>query len=875
MTEPGLTFSRQAPVAGDATVTLDDSPPSDVWEALAEDLVGPFVDAVRDALDDVHAGAAPLAMFDLMEDGDLMADLDTTRMYASVWTSLLEDADDERHLEARELFAALGRAGTAPVAIDASLDDVGTAVVPVFAENAVTPTVTVRLTPAFQERRLDHRRRVCSLLAALSAACDVRVFGSRLSLRFLQQKHREDLPGVGEWCSADHTEGPLADIVATAREALGDESPYTQTLREIADRDSETASYTSLRRELVLPEGTMRDHAKRLRDLDLVDAFDGRDDRMLELTPAGRKLIDTLDTEIGRQRGLLESVGEDSKSKDDSRVHATAHEEAPPDSAAAATTDPDRVRLPHRHDLGTLHPDEHALTVATAPKNGVGVVNYPIEPKSDRAEAGWHYDEGRDELTVSAEATGVLQWRVCTARALASPKTWREVLDEERLEDRLGDLIREHKDVLRGMRCIGYLPEKYDDVTEFRDAVQDALDELLEMSDDDDRSATFRQALGLSTLMIHVLDLCGVDVHIRMRLPNYTRDFDTDRRDDDVLKTLAKETALYSKHGHHVAYRLLYEQREDKRQQTFDPSIDAENPFGTLIPSYSIVGDFGNRTETFATALEEALSNPAELHEDAPEFEVRVRVQTEHGRDAVDEIVRRVLLERKNLYPTTEAVSVLTAFTRTPHDAVDAIQALSSEASRRKIRLDETRYALATLDPKRLLEDAPPTVRKAISALLRADAPLSRDDLLDRADIALSSWYNHRDVLTALEIVTETAGGLEIFLPTYEDRHEARGRLPQYVTDDVTLARDVVYEALLAMDAPPDAFDAWINLPPDGVPDVDRLTDRVPWLSWTLPLLRGLSGEEAPTDAREARFGPTVEQAPLQAAVDAAGGVAG
>jgi hypothetical protein len=191
------------------------------------------------------------------------------------------------------------------------------------------------------------------------------------------------------------------------------------------------------------------------------------------------------------------------------------------------------------------------------------------------------------------------------------------------------------------------------------------------------------------------------------------------------------------------------------------------------------------------------------------------------------------------------------------------------------VRLDEVRYALATLNAKRLLDDASPTVRKAITALLRADEPLSRDDLVGRAGIALSSWYNHRDVFAALELIKETPEGWRLFLPTYEDRHEARGRLPQYVTDDSVLARDVVYEALLATDAPLEVFEVWTNPPPGGVPDVDRLVDDVGWLAWALPLLRGLSGEESPTDAREVRFGAEVEQTSLQATTDGTGGVAG
>ena len=890
MTDAGLTLSRQQPVAADADVTLDDAPPSEVWAALADDLVEEFADAVRDVLQDAHAGARPLALADLMDDGDRM-EHPTAALYASVFASLARDSDDERHHEARALFESFGQEGVAPVvATDAPLDHVGMAVVPILATSDVTPTVTVRLVDAFRDRRADHRRRVGSLLAALSTACDVRVYGSGVTLRWFAETHHADLPGsVREQCSAGReTDTPVAEAVATAREALDHDGSTVAVLRALADADSETRTYSALTSSLPIERSTVRNHLATLRDLELVsESFPSVGDTAVELRRAGREYLDTLDSEIGRQRCLSESVRGGGNPSHHARVVTDRQARGrPTGSTAAATATADRAADRGRHHtVEYLSRREHAGAVAAAPSHGVGVTDYPVDERSGRLDGGWSYNNVRDELVVSAEFVNVLPWRVTLARTLLDSRTFDHVLDADRLDDAVDDLVRDHKDVLRGMRCLGYLPNSVDTAAEFVDALQDARDDLLELTRqlrhesyelerEEFRGVICREALGLAGVAIHLLNLADVDVTIECRLPQYSRHFDTEYR-DKLVETIATEATVFSSYRHHVARRHLFEDRADKRRQVFEPTIDADDPFGELIPSYSIVGRFGTKREAFADVLEDALATPAELHEDAPEFSVPVRVQTTHGRRETAHAARRIL-EGKRLDTTREAVSVLDGFARTPYDVADALAELAPETFERDVRIDETRFALAHLDADRLLADAPPTVRAVTKALLAADEPLSRTALADRADVSTRSVRDHLPTLLATDVVRETPEGYRLALSFHTSYERRRDVLPSLVTDDSLLVRDVVYETLLATDAPIDVFEVWTDVGTDGVPDVARLVERdgLTWLSWALPLLRGLGGEDQPDETREARFGATVEQTALQATADA-GGIAG
>lgn len=95
--------------------------------------------------------------------------------------------------------------------------------------------------------------------------------------------------------------------------------------------------------------------------------------------------------------------------------------------------------------------------------------------------------------------------------------------------------------------------------------------------------------------------------------------------------------------------------------------------------------------------------------------------------------------------------------------------ALDVEDTFRDIYLDKVRVGLAPLDVHRILPDAPPTVGKALQALLRS-TPLSQAELVEAADISARFLQRHIECLAVLTFVEEVDEKLQFVLPTRDDR---------------------------------------------------------------------------------------------------------
>lgn len=885
---PGtVTLSRQATFDGLSVTVDEETTPGEIWKTIAASpaFEAALSHAVETLVQDVPTrrwGAALYAQGVTALDG----------AYARIVANLARDDPEHEGIKvATNLTASLGQRGRSPGGFqNPPLESVREGPVAVVEAAETTPTITVVLDDSFRERPATDRQRTCELIAWLARAFDVRLAAGPITLRWLAQTHASDLPGsVREQLRSNRPAGkPVEETVRAAREALDYDGSAVAVLRVLADADSETRTYSALTSALPVTRSTIRNHLSTLRDLGLIsESFSIGGETAVELRQAGREYLSTLDAEIGQQKTIGESVRGTGNPSGHPCNHAGKHGETPPPEAAAAAVEDDLGRRTF-HQIEYLSRREHAAATATAPSGGVAVTSYPVERRQGRLNGGWSYDSVRDELVVSAEFVNVLPWRVTLARLLTDWRVWEHVLDEDRLEDAVGDLVQEHKDVLRAMRCLGYLPDSIESAEGYRDALQDARERLLELTQDlhheeydlpeeEFRGVICREALGLAGTAMHLLDLAGVDVVIEVRLPTYTRDFDTDRR-ETLLETLTTEATVFSKYGHHVARRHLYEHREAKREQVFNPTVDAENPFGDLIPSYSIVGVFGSKQEPFAAALEDALAAPGDLHDDAPEFAVPVTVttDTEHNREQTAGAARRVL-EAKHLELARETLSVLTAFATTPYDVADALSELSAEEAERDLRVDEVRFALAHLDTGRLLPDAPPTVQAVLSALFGADAPLSRKELADRAGVTTRSVRSHLDVLFGMGIIEEIPEGIRLTLSFHTDEECYVDALPTLVTDDLRFARDAVYETLeqLGVDDPA-VWDVWI-VESSEVPDVDRLVEQFDWVGWSLPFLRALADQPKRSEehTRRPTFGANIEQASLQSAVDEASEVNG
>lgn len=203
------------------------------------------------------------------------------------------------------------------------------------------------------------------------------------------------------------------------------------------------------------------------------------------------------------------------------------------------------------------------------------------------------YDENCDEGVVAIHATTPLQYIVSIATALASPRFLDLSLPVSRLENVFDTPPR----ILRDTRCIGSLSdEAVRDPQSFRDALVEWGEEIahlttkLSRGDYDDRNRfraeIMRSAHGLAGTIVHVFDVAGINLVREIRVPSGLNVNDHAA----LAKSIAISTAFQWRKGHFIAYRQLFEDREDKRAATFAPEIDAADPFGELIGSIVVRG---------------------------------------------------------------------------------------------------------------------------------------------------------------------------------------------------------------------------------------------------------------------------------------------
>lgn len=741
----GLTFTQQTPMSAIAHTEVGNTTPTELWNGLTSSWE--FVEAIITGIRDTAAGKSPVEYYDEINGYDLPTGFDTLAVRV---------AKGEANA-AWELARAVRSVGSGR----STTDDVGA--IPQLLAGDYTPTIAVTITEAFFERRADQRRSVCQLLASFAQAFDVRVVGERSTHRELSKRHRGDLPGVSEECNTPRKTQSVAAAVETAQAVLDHDTREVSVLRDLGDEAGETLSKHAIEADAGVSRSRVSQTISALEDHDLVATFDIDGKKHVELLEPGRELLARLDAEIGRQAELDASVSEARKDSKYSRVNTQT-------GGVGRSGHTDRRKMDDVIDVAYLPRWRDAAVASSATEHGVALVDHPQEPADDLRQPYLSYDTDADRMVVSAEYNNPMQYWVCVARALTDRRVWDDILTPERLDGdagNLGGLDTNSLRVLRDARCLGWLKDADATGADYADALMDACEELLDLlrrwhHDDYEDASSFRgviieHALGLAGTVAHLCDLADVDLIREVRLPEFSRRFDTDRR-EDLLESLANGLTIQSAHGHFSAYRQLCEQRADKRAAAMEPSIPADDPQGDMIGSFVLVGDG-------VTALENPLRdklNTTEVHDDAPEFEVTIPVVTEQSRSDHLTAIKRVC-SAKRLRVTPESVSLMQALTGSIYDVTAALwRALRSEnedsdRAGRQIRLDEVRRALGTLPADRILPTMQPTLRKTAKALLTAASPLTKTELADRADVSPRSVATHLPTLETLGLVMSDA----------------------------------------------------------------------------------------------------------------------
>ena len=800
-----LILTHQPPLSPLVEIHADDTAHR-LWRqiALNNDFQRGFVAAVGDLIGDLDHRS---------QREERLREVDVTALggvYAGMIPSLIRP--DAQFFEVLRQNAQFGTPGRSVAGWHVDFREVADGPLAVLRESDRTPTIAVRVDDAFGELRAEYREDIVWLLAELARAVDLRIVATGRWQRRLAHEYREQLPAVSEQCSAALNAGAIAEQVETARDVLNPDGRKVRILRQLTEEASETLSYNELYALHQTTKGAVRQclttGENSLTELGLVETFPraSENGNAVELLAAGRKLLDRLDAETGRQQRLEAVVSDSGNPSDDSRVTPPAREGRPCPAAEAeaccaesgcggddgAGAAPDRHRLPFHHQVRSAARHRYAAAAGSATDGGITLVDHPIGVKDDRGEPHWYYNHEADRLLVGAEYDDPMQWWVCIALALANPRTFRHVLTPDRFETgKLGDLLANHADLLRNSRCLGYLKDADATAEDYTDALLEAAEDLRELTRDlhhenyEDRNRfradILREAQGLAGTIVHLLDLADVDVVREARIPRFSRDFDESQQ-SDLAETLSVGASIQSRYGESTAYRQLLESREDKRESAIPPTVDADDPFGELIGSFVVVG---KSVDQLADRLRRHLSN-RDIHEDAPEFAVPIPVEEAPDRPQTAQAVQ-VMCRQKSIRPTRAATSMLAALTGTPYDVARALHNLGPEtkAPGRKLRLDEVRYGLSALEPTRLLpEMGKPALSRIVHALLVAQTPLVQSELADRADVSSRSVRTYTDRLAAFDFIQQTEAGWRFTLPFHTDEERGEGILPEFVATD-------------------------------------------------------------------------------------------
>jgi hypothetical protein len=252
-----------------------------------------------------------------------------------------------------------------------------------------------------------------------------------------------------------------------------------------------------------------------------------------------------------------------------------------------------------------------------------------------------------------------------------------------------------------------------------------------------------RHGHGLAGSIVHLLDAAGIDVIRDVRVPASLNS----KKIEDLATSLAHAVTIQSGYDEYNAHRQLYEPRPGYRENSSDVEVDAADPVGRFIGSMVIRGGSASRLEP---VLAEELQG-LEPHEDAPEFCVPIKIRG-IKRENFSVATRRVL-NRKNLWTTKDAISVLHAVVNSPFRVTQALHQLHESPEPRNIKSVEIRYALQHLRAADVLSELQPSVGKIVTALLSATEPISQTELTERADVTGQTVRNRADALIDLGLI--------------------------------------------------------------------------------------------------------------------------
>ena len=329
-----------------------------------------------------------------------------------------------------------------------------------------------------------------------------------------------------------------------------------------------------------------------------------------------------------------------------------------------------------------------------------------------------------------------------------------------------GDLEQDAPRVLCRGHQVGWYSEDEHTYAAWRDRITTVRDTLLAQvakhtnsTNSTARSELFEDLHGLVASATHLYHAIGVDLTTTIRLPDTEALARNSTQRRQLCTFLAKTVPKQSVYGVHSGYRMLFEDRPAKlrRRLPYDVEPDAtmDLTMSWVLAGPTITDLRDEIQEALTTELTAVRAAIAEGTETAPTLSIPVVDGTTYPaiRRVIDEIAmihdarwtprerqRLVRLCLRSFGPATRRAC--------PYDVVVSLLRTLNESHSPTVAAVER--AAATLSVERFRPDLVPTATALYATLLRADEPLGRSELLERAGIAASSYDRRIGTVQAL-----------------------------------------------------------------------------------------------------------------------------
>ncbi|WP_435099028.1 plasmid replication protein RepH [Halorubrum sp. N11] len=425
---------------------------------------------------------------------------------------------------------------------------------------------------------------------------------------------------------------------------------------------------------------------------------------------------------------------------------------------------------------GGLGPQSiHRRFTAAACSTGVTLVDDQPHAFDDGRVA--YLSQTTDETLVVLQWGGPLPTLGRLASALLSDKALSKILTPSRLGRAFEaihdtDFGHDAPRILRRGHQLGWYSDDETTYEAWRDRITTVRDQLLtrlaELTTSDDtaaRSDLFEDLHGFVATATHLYHAAGIDLTTTIRLPDTDALARNKTQRDDLCTFLAKTVPKQSVYGVHSGYRMLFEERPKKlcwRLPTeVEPDTQLDLTMSWVLAGPTITGLRKDITTTLTEELADIREAIANGTEHAPTLKIPVRDGTTYP--AIRRVVDKVVMTHDVQWTPRERQRLVrlclrlfgppdTTTRACPYDVVESLR-VALNGSRTPTPAD-VEGAAATLPATRFRPDLTPTATKLYATLLRADEPLGRSALIERADISASSYDRRLNDVRDLDRVT-------------------------------------------------------------------------------------------------------------------------